>query len=112
MFNGELFNYAAKTIEWAKKLNFGRRSAIGNFLEPAFTSANVVMQTVLGPPFSWYWNRVVTGFVAVAGQQDYYVVNWQGTTAYTAGVFTVDNFGNSQKSDHCGNKRKHSPYVE
>lgn len=98
-----------KTMEWAKKLNFGRRSAIGNFLEPAFTSANVVMQTVLGPPFSWYWNRVVTGFVAVAGQQDYYVVNWQGTTAYTVGVYTVDNFGNSQRVTTTGTSGSTAP---
>ena len=39
------------TIEWAKKLSFNRNSAIGNNIEPALTSANMVMQTVLGPPF-------------------------------------------------------------
>lgn len=98
-----------KTIEWSKKLNFGRRSAIGNFLEPAFTSADVVIQTILGPPFSWYWNRVVTGFVCVPGQQDYYVVNWQDSTAYAAGVFTVDNYGNSQKVTTGGTSGTGSP---
>lgn len=45
------------TIEWAKKLNFNRSSVIGNFLEPALTSANMVMQTILGPPFEWWWNN-------------------------------------------------------
>ena len=86
-----------RTIEWSKKLNFGRRSAIGNFLEPALTSADLVAQTILGPPFAWYWNRVVTGFVAVAGQQDYYVVNWGIDTAYALNTFTVDIYGNSQQ---------------
>jgi hypothetical protein len=44
------------TIEWAKKMNYGRNSVIGNSLEPALTSANMVRQTMLGAPFSWYWN--------------------------------------------------------
>jgi hypothetical protein len=45
------------TMEWAKKMSFNRLSAIGNNLEPALTSANMVMQTILGPPFSWWWNN-------------------------------------------------------
>jgi hypothetical protein len=96
-------------MEWAKKLNFGRRSAIGNFLEPAFTSANIVLQTILGPPFAWYWNRVVTGFVCVAGQQDYYVVNWQASTVYATGTFTVDNNGNSQQVTVGGTSNTSAP---
>jgi len=85
------------TMEWAKRLNFGRRSAIGNFLEPAITSANLILQTILGPPFGWYWNRVVTGFIAVAGQQDYYVVNWTASTVYAIGTMCVDSNGNCQQ---------------
>lgn len=46
-----------QTMEWAKKMNFGRSSALGNFLEPALTSANIVLQTILGPPFEWWWNN-------------------------------------------------------
>jgi len=98
-----------RTMEWAKRLNFGRRSAIGNFLEPALTSANVVLQTVLGPPFAWYWNRVVTGFVCVPGQQDYYVVNWQASTVYAVGTFTVDNYGNSQQVTTGGTSGSSAP---
>ena len=49
-------------MEFAKKLNFLRPSAIGNFLEPAKTSANLVMQTMLAPPFVWRWNRDVSVF--------------------------------------------------
>lgn len=44
------------SMEWAKRFNFNRPSGIGNFLEPAKTSANLVMQTILAPPFSWPWN--------------------------------------------------------
>lgn len=45
------------TMEWSKKMSFNRLSAIGNNLEPALTSANMVMQTILGPPFCWWWNN-------------------------------------------------------
>lgn len=90
-------NTLLRSMEFAKKLNFGRRSAIGNFLEPALTSANIIAQTMLGPPFVWRWNRVVTGFVATAGQQDYTLINWQSGLTVEAGWLTVDDQGNSQK---------------
>lgn len=61
----------SNTIEWAKKLNFGRPSAIGNFLEPALSCANMVMQTIVSPPFSWWWNTQDVQFTCVAGTQDY-----------------------------------------
>lgn len=91
-------NTLLRTMEFCKKLNFGRRSAIGNFLEPALTSANTIMQTILGPPFAWRWNRVVTGFIATEGQQDYTLVNWSASLTVGVGWLTVDNFGNSQKA--------------
>jgi len=47
----------ADTIEWAKKFSFSRNPVIGNSLEPALSSAGMVMQTILGPPFSWWWNN-------------------------------------------------------
>ncbi len=90
------------TMEWAKRLNFGRRSAIGNFLEPALTGANLIMQTVLGPPFEWYWNRVVTGLICTPGQQDYKIVNWQASTAYAKGILCVDSNGNCQQVTTAG----------
>jgi hypothetical protein len=45
------------TINWAKRLTFNRNPVIGNSLEPALTSAQMVMQTILGPPFEWWWNN-------------------------------------------------------
>jgi hypothetical protein len=50
------------TINWAKRLSFERNPVIGNSLEPALTSANMVMQTILAPPFSWWWNSAEIGF--------------------------------------------------
>lgn len=45
------------TIEWAKRFTFDRNPVIGNGLEPALTSANLILQTILGPPFEWWWNN-------------------------------------------------------
>jgi len=50
-------NTILDSMEWAKRFNFNRPSGIGNRLEPAKTSANLTMQTVLGPPFKWWWNN-------------------------------------------------------
>ena len=85
-----------QTIEWSKKFNFNRRSALGNYLEPALTNANTVLQTILGAPFAWRWNRVVTGFITVQGQQDYYIFNWAANTNVTNGWMLVDSNGNCQ----------------
>jgi len=45
------------SINWAKRFNFNRNPVIGNSLEPALTCANIVLQTILGPPFEWWWNN-------------------------------------------------------
>jgi hypothetical protein len=87
-----------QTIEWAKKFTFGRRAATGNFLEPALTNANIVLQTIVGAPFRWRWNRSVTGFVCTKGQQDYTLINWAASTQVSLGWMTVDSSGNSQKA--------------
>jgi hypothetical protein len=50
------------TINWAKRLCFNHNPVIGNSLEPALTSANVVIQTILGPPFIWWWNTLEITF--------------------------------------------------
>jgi hypothetical protein len=50
------------TINWAKRFSFERNPVIGNSLEPALTSANMVMQTILAPPMDWWWNNKELGF--------------------------------------------------
>jgi hypothetical protein len=47
----------ADTINWAKRFNFNRNPVIGNSLEPALTCASLVIQTILSPPFDWWWNN-------------------------------------------------------
>jgi hypothetical protein len=50
------------TINWAKRFSFERNPVIGNSLEPALTSANMVLQTILAPPLDWWWNNLEIGF--------------------------------------------------
>jgi hypothetical protein len=86
------------TIEWAKTMNFGRSFALGNYLQPATMSANMVVQTMLGAPFCWRWNRVVTGFIAVPGIQDYTLTNWNPSTVVGSNWYVIDSNGNSQSA--------------
>lgn len=52
----------ADTINWAKRQIADRNPVIGNSLEPALTAANHVMQTILSPPFDWWWNNEEVAF--------------------------------------------------
>lgn len=90
------------TIEWAKKLVFLRPSAIGNQLEPAVTNANLILQTILGAPFAWRWNRTITGFFTVPGQQDYFLFNWTVLAQVQVGYNLVDSNGNAQVAIQAG----------
>lgn len=85
------------TIRYAERFCFDRPSAIGNSLEPAITIANLILQTIIGAPFVWRWNRVVTGFICTPGQQDYTLFNWTPTTNVGVGWLAVDTAGNCQK---------------
>lgn len=86
-----------QSMEWAKKFVYQRQLSIGDFKEPLITSVNLVKQTILGKPFRWQFNRVVTGFVCTVGQQDYFLLNaWPASTAVTKGWLLVDSNGNSQ----------------
>ena len=85
------------SVEWAKRFNFNRQLSIGGFKEPTITSANTVLQTILGKPFVWQFNRAITGFVASPGVQDYLLLYaWPANQALSAGVQLIDSNGNSQ----------------
>jgi hypothetical protein len=91
-----------QTVEWAKRFVFRRPLALGNFLEPAITSANTILQTIIGAPFAWRWNRVATGFITNPGQQDYTIFNWGATTSVSLGYVLVDSNGFSQQVTTAG----------
>jgi hypothetical protein len=59
-----LFN----TVNWASGFLDQQPLEI-NGQEPALGSANLVLQTILGPPFCWPWNRAVLTYTTAA--QDY-----------------------------------------
>jgi hypothetical protein len=85
------------TMEWAKRFIGNRSTAIGNYIEPAIGSADIIMQTMISAPFRWRWNRCVIGFITTPGQQDYYLFNWKEETVVQLGWVTVDYYGNSQQ---------------
>src|ERR1700683_4880578 len=67
----------ASTITIAGSVNFAmafcgyRQLAAGNNSEPVITAANMIMQTVITPPFTWNWNRSSVSFLTTIGVQDY-----------------------------------------
>ena len=73
------------TMEWAKKLSFNRHSAIGNNLEPALTSAQIVMDTILGPPFEYWWNNQELGFTTSPVANSATITN----VSVAAGIVTI-----------------------
>jgi len=74
------------TINWCRAfiLNRPTLNIAGTFQEPVLTLANLIMSTILAPPFAWQWNRAFTSFSATVGQSDY-------TTE-------IDNFGWLEKA--------------
>lgn len=86
-----------QTSDWARRFLFRRPVNIGNNNEPAITSANIILQTILGAPFRWRWNRAVTGFVTTAGVQDYTIFNWTALTQVQVGFILIDTNGFSQQ---------------
>ncbi len=59
------------SIDWMKPFLSWANLTIGTNNEPAFTSANQILQTIVGPPFIWPWNRGTANFLTTVGQQDY-----------------------------------------
>ena len=60
-----------KTIQWVMPYLNWANLVIGTAGEPAISSANLVLQTIVGPPFRWPWNRSTANFQTTQGVQDY-----------------------------------------
>jgi len=61
------------SIDWVRPFLNWANLTIGTNEEHAFTSACQTLQTIVGPPFIWPWNRNNTYFLTTIGQQDYNV---------------------------------------
>ena len=61
------------TINWAAAfiLNRPPSGVAGTYQEPAITIANLLLSTILAPPFAWQWNRAVTTVSLTQGTTDY-----------------------------------------
>jgi hypothetical protein len=59
------------TVNWASSFINFEVPTVGASNEPTITNANTVLQTILGPPFKWNWNRATVTVTTVGGTQDY-----------------------------------------
>lgn len=59
------------TINWTRPFLNWANIAIGTNNEPAMSAANLTLQTIVGPPFVWPWNRATQTFQTTQGVQDY-----------------------------------------
>lgn len=59
------------SLDFCTKFVYNRPLSLGDAKEPILTSANIIKQTILGPPFVWRWNRQIITFTAIPGTQDY-----------------------------------------
>jgi hypothetical protein len=55
-----------QSIDWGQYFMGNRPLSLTNS-EPALTSANIVMQVMLSPPFKWRWNRNSNTFAFTGG---------------------------------------------
>lgn len=62
-----------QSVGFAQTYGGFKQLTIGTNNEPAITSANIILTTLLSPPFCWNWNRASVSFPTVVGQQDYVV---------------------------------------
>lgn len=54
------------SVNWASSYLRFAPLTIGTGNEPAISAANLVMQTILGPPFCWRWNRAEATLSTIA----------------------------------------------
>lgn len=59
-----------QTVNWEAAF-LEQQPVLINGMEPALSSAQLIIQTVLGPPFAWPWNRGIVNYTTAA--QDYTV---------------------------------------
>jgi hypothetical protein len=82
----------ATTLTLQNSMNFAQSYAgyrqlnVGASNEPAITAANIILQTIVGAPFVWNWNRSSVTFNTIVGTQDY------ATAAATFGFIEKADF--------------------
>lgn len=60
-------------INWAQPFISNLELLNDSTVEPGVSNANNILQTMLGSPLIWEWNRSTTSFTCVPGQTDYSV---------------------------------------
>ena len=76
----------AQTVAWASAYGLGRTLTAYLNSEPSITSANLILMTILAPPFIWNWNRSSVTFLTSVNVQDY--------------TNSISTFGNIEKASY------------
>lgn len=58
-------------INFSQSFGGYKSLTVGAANEPAVTAGNLILQTVISPPFCWNWNRTTTTLITTPGVQDY-----------------------------------------
>jgi hypothetical protein len=78
------------TLDWAVPFVRFQPMTIGG-QEPALTAANMTLQIILGPPFSWRWNRNTATFTCVPANPGVtYTLNEIEVTSNVVTVYLTD----------------------
>lgn len=73
-------------MAWVQAFALGRVLNAFTNNEPAITSANLILSTILAPPFIWNWNRSSVTFLTSVNVQDY--------------ANAISTFGNIEKASY------------
>jgi len=60
-----------QTVSYAQTYTGYRALTVGTNSDPAVSAANIILQTIIGPPFIFNWNRSSIPLTTAAGTQDY-----------------------------------------
>lgn len=88
------------SIDFVKAYLNWANLTIGTGDEPTLSAVNLTLQTIMGPPFRWPWNRSVVSFISTQGLQDYNVAltNFgflETASVQNAGVITAASITNN-----------------
>lgn len=80
-----------RSIDWSQWFVGQRPFSLNTKMEPALTSANLITQLFLSPPFKWRWNRNTSSFLTIDP-----AAVWIATHVYALGYRFKDTNGNMQ----------------
>lgn len=92
-----------QTLTWAKFFIGRRPTFLDVEMQPALTSADLITQTIMQPPFKWKWNRATYSFPMIDP------AGWQAGKTLSVGYRIIDSNGNMQTVNTQGTTGSNPP---